>query len=91
VNNEPDHIDLEALGLDHLRGHARTATFAPNWKSVLAADAAVGMVLAACGVVGLRWSAFSWLLVAAGLVYIALVVRRGLQWRWFRQQAGLDT
>lgn len=87
----PDgNIDLEALDLGQMARHARTATFAPNWKSVLAADASVGLVLLAIGAVITRWVHWAgWFIVAAGVVYVLLVVRRFLQWRWLRQQAGI--
>lgn len=83
-------VDLEALGLSHMARHARAATFAPNWLSVLAADAAVGLVILMLGLGAVAW--FGWiglLLVVAGAIYTLLVVRRGLQWRWLRRQAGL--
>lgn len=86
----PDGIDLEALGLSHMARHARAATFAPNWVAVLAADAFIGLVALAIGLaVALRLSWIGWIGVAVGVIYVAMVVRRGLQWRWLRQQAGL--
>lgn len=70
--------------------HARTATFASNWRAVLAADASIGLALIAIGgliVWQVRW--YGWLLVAVGVAYLAMVARRYLQWRWLRQQVGL--
>ncbi len=40
-------IDLEALDVGPMLRHARTATFAPNWKAVLLADATVGLAIIA--------------------------------------------
>ena len=90
ANEMPEMIDLEALDLGPLTRHARTATFAPNWRAVLAADAFVGVIIAAIGVAivaTLGW--YGWPLVVVGAVYIFLVVRRYLQWRWIRRKAGL--
>jgi len=66
------------------------AALAPNWWVVLLADAAVGVVVALVGVALAVWW-LPWLgalVMAAGVVYVALVVRRGLQWRWLRREAG---
>ena len=85
-------VDLEALDLGPLTRHARTATFAPNWRAVLAADALVGLVILGIGVVIVRtlgW--YGWPLVVIGAIYVFLVVRRFLQWRWIRRKAGLPT
>lgn len=71
--------------------HARTATFAPNWKSVLMADALVGVVITVLGVFALRWTAWiGWPMIVVGLFYVFLVFRRALQWRWLRNKAGLN-
>ena len=86
----PEEIDLEALDLGALSRHARTATFAPNWRAVLAADASVGLVMIALGVLVLRllgW--YGWPLIVLGAIYLFLVVRRYLQWRYIRRLAGL--
>lgn len=93
--NEPENlstenVDLEALGLSHMARHARAATFAPNWWAVLGADALVGFVLVAIGFGVVLWLGWpGWFVVAAGILYIAMVARRALQWRWLRQQAGM--
>jgi hypothetical protein len=85
-------VDLEALDLGPLSRHARTATFAPNWRAVLAADASVGLIIAAIGVaIVLYVGWYGWPLVVIGAIYIFLVVRRYLQWRWIRRKAGLPT
>lgn len=85
-----DSIDLESLDLGAMARYARTATFATNWRSVLAVDASVGLVLALIGAAIVIWLGWAgWTLVALGLIYIGLVGRRFLQWRWIRRQAGL--
>ena len=88
----PESIDLEALGIDHLAGHARAATFAPNWKSVLAADGFIGLLIVALGVAVIVWwiDIVGWLIVIAGVGYCAGVGRRAMQWRYLRQKAGLS-
>ena len=86
-----DSIDLEALGVGPMIRHARTATFAPNWKFVLLVDASVGVVLLLLGVVATLWIEWlGWVMAFAGVTYIFLVVRRALQWRWLRNKAGLS-
>lgn len=83
-------IDLDALDLGPMKRHARPATFARNWKSILATDASLGVGLVLVGIAIVIWLGWAgWLLVALGLIYVGLVGRRFLQWRWIRQQAGL--
>lgn len=83
-------IDLDAYDLGHMARYARTATFAPNWKAVLAADAAVGLVIVLIGLAGVIWVHWlGWFVVAAGVIYTLAVGRRALQWRWLRQQVGM--
>ncbi len=87
----PESLDLEALDLGPMLRHARAATFAPNWKNVLLADLAVGLVIIALGVVAMQWFAIvGWPLVALGSLYVFLVVRRARHWRWLRTKAGLE-
>ena len=87
----PESIDLESLELGEMARYARTATFATNWKSILAADASIGVVLAAIGVAVVIWLGWAgWILVALCVFYLGLVGRRFLQWRWIRRQAGLS-
>jgi hypothetical protein len=84
-------IDLESLDLGEMKRYARTATFASNWKSILATDASLGVVLVLIGVAIVVWLGWAgWIAIALGLMYVGLVGRRFLQWRWIRQQAGLD-
>ncbi len=86
-----DSVDLESLDLGEMTRHARTATFATNWKSILATDASIGVVLLLIGLAIVIWLGWAgWILIALGVIYIGLVGRRFLQWRWIRQQAGLD-
>lgn len=86
-----DFIDLEALDVGPMLRHGRTATFAPNWKSVLLADASVGIVMIILGAIATRWIVWvGWPIVIVGLFYVFLVVRRALQWRWLRNKAGLS-
>lgn len=91
ADESADFIDLEALDVGPMLRHARTATFAPNWKSVLLADASVGIVMIVLGVIATQWIVWvGWLIVIVAVFYVFLVVRRALQWRWLRNKAGLS-
>lgn len=86
-----DGIDLESLDLGPMARHARPATFAANWKSIIATDASVGLAVLLIGIAIVVWLGWGgWILVALGVVYLGLVGRRFLQWRWIRRQVGLD-
>lgn len=86
----PNTIDLESLDLGEMAAHARTATFASNWKSILAVDGSIGLAVLVAGVAIVIWAGWAgWFLIALGLAYVGLVFRRFLQWRWIRRQAGL--
>ena len=66
--------------------------YAANWRTVLAVDAAIGLALAAAGVVLLVLrgaGVVGALLVAAGAAYATLVARRYRRWRRLRTAAGL--
>lgn len=68
------------------------AAYAANWRQVIAADAAVGGVGVAAGLVVLF--AFRWVVIGAGVaalgvLYLAAVSRRALRWRRLRADAGL--
>ena len=64
---DPDFIDLEALDVGPMLRHGRTATFAPNWKSVLLADASVGIVMIILGATATRWIVWvGWPIVIVG-------------------------
>jgi len=88
----PEFVDLEAAGLGHLAGRVRAAALAPNWRTVLAVDALVGVVGIVVGVLVAAW----WLvwpgavIAGLGVLYVLAVGRRFLQWRWIRRQVGLD-
>ncbi len=87
----PAVVDIESLDLGEMAQYARTATFASNWMSILAADASIGVVLAVIGVAIVVWLGWAgWFVVALGVFYVGLVARRFLQWRWIRRQAGLS-
>ncbi len=86
-----ESVDLESLDLGEMARYARTATFATNWKSILATDASIGVVLMSLGIAIVIWLGWAgWILIALGVIYLGLVARRFLQWRWIRRQAGLD-
>jgi Flp pilus assembly protein TadB len=67
------------------------AAYASNWKTVLAVDAVCGLAVVVVGfVVMALWNVIVGAFVASGaLVYLLLVGRRAMQWRWLRGQAGL--
>lgn len=67
------------------------AAFAPNWKTVLAVDAGVGLCIVLIGVAVTLW-VVAWLgspVIGLGVLYVLLVGRRALQWRYLRREAGL--
>lgn len=70
---------------------AHPAVFAANWRTVLAVDAAMGVVVAVVGiVVALVWNPVVGGFVGSlGLVYVILVLRRGRDWARQRREAGL--
>lgn len=87
-----EHAGAEDADDDGGPSRADTAAYARNWRTVLAVDATVGVVIAALGlgllltgrvVVGAP-------LAALGVVYVALVARRYSRWRALRTAAGLD-
>jgi len=84
-------IDLDALDLGHMARYARTATFAPNWWAVLLTDASVGLVVVILGVlVASLWIGWlGWIVILLGVLYMLMVGRRFLQWRWLRSKADL--
>jgi hypothetical protein len=65
--------------------------YAANWKSVLAADGAVGLLPIVVGAILVAGGSWFWgpLLVAAGAVYVVLVARRAARWRRLRRDIGL--
>ena len=58
------------------------AAYAANWRSVLAADAAVALAPFVVGLVVTGWLRAALLVTTA--VYLLLVVRRYFRWRWLR-------
>ena len=60
--------------------------YASNWKTVLAADAAVGLLPVVVGLVLVVQGSMFWgpLLLAGGAAYVVLVARRGLRWKRLR-------
>lgn len=86
-----ESVDPESLDLGAMPRHASAATFASNWKTILATDASIGAVLLLIGVAIVIWIGWAgWFLVALGAIYVGLVGRRFLQWRSIRRKAGLD-
>ena len=65
--------------------------YARNWKTVLAADALVGVVPLVVGLVLVARGSVLWgpLLVAGGAAYVVLVGRRALRWKQLRRDAGI--
>lgn len=68
------------------------AAAAPNWRTVVAVDVAVGVIVVAVGVVlSLVWQPVIGAGIASlGLVYAVLAWRRGQQWAAWRRRNGLD-
>jgi hypothetical protein len=96
VDDEPED-DLDATDdrvddrADDETDELPPAIRARNWKTILAVDAACGFGVFVVGLVLMGvWNLYAGAFVAsAALVYILLVGRRALQWRWLRRQAGL--
>jgi len=67
-----------------------SAVFADNWWVILLIDAMVGLAVVAIGVgLAVWWTPMAGVpVVVAGVAYVVLVGRRGLQWRWLRREAG---
>ncbi|MGI8791568.1 MAG: hypothetical protein ACR2H3_00010 [Acidimicrobiales bacterium] len=67
------------------------AALAPNWRTVLAVDGALGMAVAIIGAIlgVVAMPIVGSLFVVAGLAYVGLVVRRAGRWRDLRREAGL--
>jgi hypothetical protein len=64
---------------------------APNWRTVLAVDALLGVAAVVVGVLaGAGWSPLlGVVLVLAGLAYLAVGLRRARRWAGIRRAAGL--
>lgn len=67
------------------------AALAPNWRTVLAVDAGMGLVLLLAGIVlAVVWSPVGGgFMGSLGLVYLVLVARRARAWAQLRRDAGL--
>jgi thiamine transporter ThiT len=67
------------------------AAFAANWRTVVLADVALGLVVVVAGVVVgmVAQLLVGVVLVLVGAVYLALVARRVARWRRLRADAGL--
>ncbi len=76
---------------DEARRAGPTAAYAINWKTVIAIDAAMGLVVVAAGFVAMVvWNLLlGAALSALGLFYVAMVLRRGRAWQQLRREAGL--
>ena len=85
-DDDPDNDGDDDGGLPGPR-----VAYSANWKTVLAVDAAMGLVVVAAGLVAMVVWVF-WLgaaLALVGCLYVAMVVRRGDRWRRLRADAGL--
>lgn len=67
------------------------AAYAVNWKTVLAVDAAMGVIVAVAGVVVIAtWNFFVGVALSGlGVFYVAMVVHRGRTWARLRDDAGM--
>jgi hypothetical protein len=64
------------------------AAFAANWRTVLLADALLGMVVLAGGLVAMVLGhPLAFVAVIAGAVYVGLVGRRYRRWKGLRRQS----
>jgi hypothetical protein len=68
-----------------------SAAYAANWRSVLAVDAGMGVVLLVVGVVVMATVhvVVGGFLGALGASYVLLVLRRARRWSALRREAGL--
>ena len=67
--------------------------YAVNWRSIILADAAIGVALLVISGVLFAFGFDGWSLTAGtlGIVYLFFNIRRFLRWRYLRRDAGLDT
>ena len=87
--DQPDQPDGPEDGPDRRPGPR--AAYAVNWTIVLAVDASMGLAVVVAGLVALIvWNFYvGAFLMLVGCLYVAMVVRRGDQWRRLRRDAGL--
>jgi len=81
--------DLEPVEEQRLPGSR--AAYAVNWLTVLVIDGAMGAAVVVAGLIALIvWNFYvGAFLMLVGCLYVAMVVRRGNQWRLLRRDAGL--
>ena len=86
---EPD--DDDSTGASPREPTVPRAALAPNWRTVLAVDAGMGLVLLLAGIVlAVVWSPVGGgFMGSLGLVYLVLVARRARTWAALRRDAGL--
>ena len=65
---------------------------APNWRTILLVDAAIGSIALIAGLVlaAIGATFVGWLLIVAGAVYLGFNVRRVRRWKRLRSEAGLS-
>jgi len=85
---EPVDDELDA---DEHRLPGSRAAYAANWLTVLVVDGAMGAAVVIAGLIALIvWNFYvGAFLMLVGCLYVAMVVRRGNQWRLLRRDAGL--
>jgi hypothetical protein len=67
-----------------------SAAFAANWRTVLAVDMAMGVIVVIGGLVlGFTSSGWGWPLAVVGAVYVFFAGGRIAKWRRMRRQNGL--
>jgi hypothetical protein len=90
-DDEDDAADVHPAGTADPADELPPAIRARNWKTILIVDALGGLGAFVVGLVLMAaWNLYAGAFMAsAALVYLLLVGRRALQWRWLRRQAGL--
>jgi hypothetical protein len=67
-----------------------SAAFAANWRTILAVDMAMGVVVWVGGLIlAFTSSGWGWVLAVAGFVYVFFAGGRIAKWRRLRRDAGL--
>ena len=62
------------------------AAYASNWWRILLVDVSIGVGAVLAGLVlAFSWSPLAWGLVALGVFYTSLVIRRVFKWRDLRR------
>jgi biopolymer transport protein ExbB/TolQ len=66
------------------------AALAANWKTVVAVDLGMGLVVVAAGVIcAVALSAWWWLLAGVGSIQLFFAGGRATKWRRIRREAGV--